>query len=277
MENKEKYEAHFWRFSMDEELPLYPFCSEYSLRYLPRKTEMVRYPFLQICGIKEGSLRFVVQDEKYLLKAEDVLIIPPRTPFSFESFSTQGFYGKQVLEIKGTLLDDILEELHLTKVCLFKQKLWSDFSFVFNQVHKLNEQGRAENIPQLAGSVYSLLYACSLKNESNLEHTDPNVIAACHWIDDHLDLPLDLKQLENKLNVSRSTLCRLFKNSKGMSPRAYWIRRRVERAEFLLLHSDFSIKEIAFQLGYSSQFHFSNEFSRFHDLSPLSFRKRGFV
>jgi AraC-like DNA-binding protein len=277
MQNKEIYEANFWRFSRDEELPLYPFCSEYSLRYLPRKTDFVLYPFLQICGIKEGSLRFIFQEKQYLLEAEDVLLIPPRTLFRFESFSTKGFYGKQVLEIKGSLLDDILENLNLNKICLFKKKLWQDFSKSFNQVNKLNSTGKLEDIPQINGAIFSLLHACSLKNETHQAKTDANVIAACHWIDEHLDVPLDLKQVETKLNISRSTLCRLFKNYKGMSPRSYWIRRRVERAEFLLLHSDFSIKEIAFQLGYSSQFHFSNEFSKFHDLSPLSYRKRGFV
>lgn len=277
MQNQEQYEAHFWRFSTEEELPIYPFCSEYSLRFIPRKTEVVRYPFLQICGIKEGALRFVFQEEKYLVEANDVIFIPPRTAFSFESFSTKGFYLKQVLELKGTLLEDTLEELHLTKVCLFKKKLWQNFSSAFNNVHQLNDQLDSENIPQITGAIFSLLHSCALKNEIIQEHTNPSVVAACHWIEEHLDVPLDLKALETKLNVSRSTLCRLFKSAKGMSPRAYWIRRRVERAEFLLLHSDFSIKEIAYQLGYSSQFHFSNEFSRFHDLSPLSYRKRGFV
>ena len=70
---------------------------------------------------------------------------------------------------------------------------------------------------------------------------------------------------------------RLFRDGRGMSPRHYWDLRRNETAEFLLLHSDLSMKEIAFHLGYSSQFHFSRDFSRRHTMPPSQFRRRGLV
>ena len=95
------------------------------------------------------------------------------------------------------------------------------------------------------------------------------------WIDQNLDKPIDLRSLEQHLNVSRSTLGRIFRKGKTVSPKEYWIRRRLAKSEYLLNHSEYSIKEISFQLGYSSQFHFSNEFRRFYGLSPLAYRKLG--
>jgi len=39
-------------------------------------------------------------------------------------------------------------------------------------------------------------------------------------------------------------------------------------ARELLRHTDASVKEIAFQLGYCHQFHFANEFTRLAGMSP---------
>ena len=272
------YEANFWRSNTTEEYPIYPYCSEYSLRFQPYRMKRTHFPFMLICGIKEGALQFIFEKEKYLLQAKDVLLVPPRTFFSFESYSTNGFYGKQVLELNGTLLEDYLNALHLNRICFLKEVLWEEFSGIFARVHELNRNGNDSDIPEIAGIISRFLHICALKSRvSEEKKSDPSLAKACHWIDEHLHIPMNLKLLETKTNVSRSTLCRLFKNGKGMSPKAYWMRRRNERAEFLLLHSELSMKEISFQLGYSSQFHFTNEFSRFHTLSPLHFRKRGFM
>ena len=277
MQKRGKYEANFWRFCMTEELPVYPFCSEYSLRYQPHRILMGRFPFLLICGIKEGAVRFIFRDNKYLLEEKDVLLIPPQTPFSFESYTTKGHYGKLVLELKGALLDEYLEKLHINKVCFRKNTLWEEFFHTFSLVHELNGKGREEDIPDTMGAICRFLHICSQKDNTEKEKTDPNLAYACKWIEQHLDHPIDLKVLEEKLNISRSTLCRLFRKGKNMSPGEYWKHRRNQRAEYLLLHSDLSIKEIAFLLGYSSQFHFSSDFSTCHKISPLHYRKRGFV
>ena len=278
MQQQRIYEANFWSGAAEWEMPVYPYCSEFSFRPQPHRIKMTRFPFMLICGISDGGLRFHFSSEKYLLEEGDVLLIPPQTVFSFESYSTKGSYGKQVLELKGSLLDNYLESLHLNRICFFRKKLWKEFTETFTAIHALNKECRPCDIPEMAGIIYRFLYLCSIQQCSESEpKNDPILINACSWINEHLNIPVNLNLLEEKLNVSRSTLCRIFKKEKGISPRDYWISRRNERAEFLLIHSELSIKEIAFQLGYSSQFHFSNEFYRYHNLSPLHYRRRGLV
>lgn len=278
MQKQQIYEAHFWRGPAEWEMPIYPYCSEFSFRTQPHRINMSRFPFMLICGISEGALQFHFSSERYLLESGDVLLIPPRTAFAFESYSTRTWYAKQVLELKGNLLESLLEMLHLNGICLFRQELREEFSETFRKIHALNKDCRQWDIPESAATLYRFLHICS--NRKCSEHgsrKDPVLANACNWIDEHLNLPVNLNLLEEKLNISRSTLCRLFKAGKGISPRDYWISRRNERAEFLLLHSELSIKEIAYLLGYSSQFHFSNEFRCYHNISPLHYRKRGFV
>lgn len=278
MKKADFYEINYWQSGITtEELPIYSFCSEYSLRSTPHKMNMTKFPFLLFCGIKEGALQFIFRKQKILLQEQDVLLIPPGTPFSFESYSTGGHYAKLVLELKGTLLTDYLNSLHLNTVCFWQHELWQDFFPAFSKIHEFNRQQKTESIPDMTAIVIRLLHLCTLHNNTREDQTDPNLAAACRWIEEHLNSPLNLAVLEKQLGICHSSLGRLFRNGTGMSPRAYWIQRRLEAAKFLLLNSNLSIKEISYRLGYSSQFHFSNEFSRLNGLSPRQFRQRGFV
>ena len=49
---------------------------------------------------------------------------------------------------------------------------------------------------------------------------------------------------------------------------------RHHRVKGLLLNSSQTVKEIAQELGYSSPFHLSQEFSRINGLSPHQWRQR---
>jgi len=103
------------------------------------------------------------------------------------------------------------------------------------------------------------------------------VAFAQNAVEELLSVPVDLNVLERRLRVSRSTLGRLFRSEAGISPREYWIRRKIHRAKYYLSCTDLSIKEIAYRLGYSSQFHFSGEFRKRLCLSPTEFRKNNSV
>ena len=278
MKNIEQVDARFCRIDMKKELPLYPFCSEESVRHEPRKTGWMRHPFLLICGIREGSLHYVFREKKIVLRAREVMLIPPRTSYYFESCTTGGAYEKLVLEIGGTILPELLNSLNLTRIEVWKNELWRDFTEAFRFLHAANQKSASEDLPDIAAALIRFLHQCSMKSlRRNRTGTDPVLSAACRWIEENLDKPVDLELLRKKLNLSRASLGRLFRNGCGMSPRHYWDLRRNETAEFLLLHSDQSMKEIAFHLGYSSQFHFSRDFSGRHFMPPSQFRRRGLV
>lgn len=275
MREKEDYKVNFLRYQDMSELPIYPFCAEISLRYIPRKVNRNQYPFLLICGIQEGSVRFVFDDRKITLNTNDVLLIPPYTPYYFESYSTGGHYKKLALELQGKLLNEYLDCLKIKQVCCHKKELWEEFISAFEKINEFNAAGNKGEIPEISAVIIRLLHQFSLRNQTENDNGDSLLLMACRWIDQNLDKPIDLRSLEQHLNVSRSTLGRIFRKGKTVSPKEYWIRRRLAKSEYLLNHSEYSIKEISFQLGYSSQFHFSNEFRRFYGLSPLAYRKLG--
>ena len=76
-----------------------------------------------------------------------------------------------------------------------------------------------------------------------------------------------------KQNLSTSYLIRAFRKVYGCAPLEYLLDRRCETARRLLRFSELSIKEIAAQLNFTDQYHFSNFMHRRTGKSPISFRR----
>jgi AraC-like DNA-binding protein len=58
-----------------------------------------------------------------------------------------------------------------------------------------------------------------------------------------------------------------------MPPHQFMTSRRVERAKELLLRTDHSLAEIALEVGFSSQAHFTDQFRRATGSTPHRYRK----
>lgn len=80
------------------------------------------------------------------------------------------------------------------------------------------------------------------------------------------------EDLANHCGVSISTLNRLFRNYFDCSPREYIIRQRLEFAARMLLLQKCSVKQVAYEAGFSSPMFFSREFRSYYGMTPSEFR-----
>ena len=67
---------------------------------------------------------------------------------------------------------------------------------------------------------------------------------------------------------------RHFKARVGMPPYRYVTERRIRRAEICLTEEDRSIADIALAVGFSSQSHFTTQFTKFLNMTPAAYRAR---
>lgn len=67
-------------------------------------------------------------------------------------------------------------------------------------------------------------------------------------------------------------LSRLFSGVEGKSIERYFILQKIERAKELIVYGEQTLTEIAHELGYSSQQHFSRQFKKETGLSPSHFK-----
>lgn len=78
--------------------------------------------------------------------------------------------------------------------------------------------------------------------------------------------------LSKKFSKDYQQLSRLFSNVEGKSIERYYILQKIERAKELIVYGEQSLTEIAYELGYSSQQHFSRQFKKETGLSPSHFK-----
>ena len=97
---------------------------------------------------------------------------------------------------------------------------------------------------------------------------------ALEIIDQHyMDEDLSLASLSAMLDVSPNHLSACIKKSEGETFINILVRRRMEKAQALLLTTDMQIQEIARCCGYTDQHYFSYCFKKYSGTSPVALRR----
>jgi AraC-like DNA-binding protein len=79
--------------------------------------------------------------------------------------------------------------------------------------------------------------------------------------------------LSNALKYDYTYLANLFSQVEGTTIEHYIIMHKIERVKELLLYNELSLKEISYQLHYSSVAHLSNQFKKITGLTTSHFKK----
>jgi AraC family transcriptional regulator len=111
----------------------------------------------------------------------------------------------------------------------------------------------------------------TLLGDRVLQHNFTQVI---NYIEAYLEQQIELEQLAQIAGMSRFYFCRLFKESVGLTPHQFVIKRRIERAKQLLSSSKLSIAEIALACGFANQDHLTRYFKRWTSRTPGVFRQQ---
>jgi len=93
------------------------------------------------------------------------------------------------------------------------------------------------------------------------------------FVDDHLDRTIHIKDLAAVAQRSPAYFCRAFKRTFGEAPHAFIVRRRLSRANHLMLASDLALSEIALSCGFTDQAHLSKLFRQRNGQSPAAWRR----
>jgi AraC-like DNA-binding protein len=108
-----------------------------------------------------------------------------------------------------------------------------------------------------------------------------HVLAAQEWVQQRLHDNITVADWAAACHLNVDYFSRLFKAHTGMTPRAWLVERRLQRASQLLANPDETIEEVAYQCGFNCPFHFSRRFKARFSMPPSSYRRvrqvRGFV
>jgi len=93
------------------------------------------------------------------------------------------------------------------------------------------------------------------------------------YVDASLGGPIRSEELAALVRLTPCYFSRVFRNSFGDSPCEYVMRRRVERAQGLMLSTDAPLSQIALDCGFSDQSHFCRLFRRVAGEAAANWRR----
>jgi transcriptional regulator GlxA family with amidase domain len=92
------------------------------------------------------------------------------------------------------------------------------------------------------------------------------------YVEVHLGESIDLSMLAGVAGLSVHHFARQFKQSTGVTPHFYLTKKRVERAQQMLIQTDLSLAEVACAVGFFDQGHLARHFRHMLGTTPREFR-----
>jgi AraC-like DNA-binding protein len=109
--------------------------------------------------------------------------------------------------------------------------------------------------------------------EKNIVKNKSRIGFAVDYIRKNLHQKLSIESIAKMAYVSKSNFFRMFKDELGTSPNEFILRERINRAKELLKSRN-SIKETAFQTGFSDTNYFTRVFKQLVGVTPKSYQDK---
>jgi len=94
------------------------------------------------------------------------------------------------------------------------------------------------------------------------------------YILDNVDSQITTEDISKEVNYSEAYIMRVFKKKFGLSPHAFLVNQKINRAKNKLLNSkNQDISQLAVEVGFYDQSHFTNTFKRYFSLTPKQYQK----
>ncbi len=105
-------------------------------------------------------------------------------------------------------------------------------------------------------------------------HQDDGILSIQQWLEINFSDDFSLQYLADKSHMSLRSFKRRFKEATGESPLLYIQKLRIEQGKEYLKHSNKSVGQIAWDVGYEDAGHFNRLFKRHNGITPAKWRKQ---
>lgn len=92
------------------------------------------------------------------------------------------------------------------------------------------------------------------------------------FINDNIENKLDVNEIAAKTPWGYHHFLRVFKEYVGVTPYQYILKKKIEKAQSLLVETNIPVAQIAYKLGFESHGSFTNTFTKIVGVSPTQLR-----
>lgn len=256
------------------------------------KYEDIISPFSRMYLVTEGEGHLVIGHDRIILEPGYLYLIPSFTfctyhfgaglshyyihfsidhPNGISPFSLYSFANKtKATELDYKLFERIIQvnpdiQLPHHHPNVYQTKLWLNKKVVFQSAsHHLETIGIIKQFfSRYIEHGHSHTMSCILKY---------NIQPILLYIQNNLKRDIKVEELADMACFSKDHFSKVFKSITGMAPCDFIIRKRIERAQFLLLTTELGQNEIIEQTGFKSASYFSRIFKKYTSYTPAKYR-----
>ena len=258
---------HFTRLERDaniknDTVPLQVNCSGV-VSYDLFETRTVRNDFYYIYVLKGKMLL-----PEYTLLPGDAVLIAPGHHYHYKSEGSTEYLwvhytGFEAYSISQKAFGQFNVKQHIgihTEIIDCFQKMFREFM--------INDEGSKQILTCILREILLLT-----ARYAHTEKSSQMPLLAIEHIHRHYKENLDITTLARMENKSCTAFRMAFKNHTGISPNEYIITQRISEACRLLTQTDYSVRDIAAEVGYEDPYYFSRIFRNKTGVPPLKYRK----
>ena len=232
----------------------------------------------------KGTFEFNVDGAKFTLAPNNILIVPPATPYKYTP-------GKDaIITIINFDMDYANSEATSPITPASAEKF--DYSLVISKSiynekpialpcddKALEQIDKIVNLFMFQGEYFKEQMSCLLKTlitssicksgQTPIPQIVSNII---EYIKENFNNEITNEMLQKKFSYHPNYMNHIFKKHLKMSIHEYIINYRLTKATILLAETYKSISEIAFMCGFSSTSYFIKKFKEKHGISPRKFK-----
>jgi AraC-like DNA-binding protein len=257
----------------------------------------VRSPFARLYLVTEGEAKVIIDQQAVKLTPGHLYLIPAYTNHSYECNGLFCHYYLHIFEnnnnessvmedwtfpteVKASEIDEQLmkrlcEINPFLKLPASNPESYDNHQSLLNNIQLNHRRPFCDKI-ESRGIIYMLFsrFMKTAQIKSNVK--DDRIQETLSYIRHHLNEPIDLTTLADIACMSKDHLIRVFKQETGITPNVYITRHKIEKAELMLITTEYPIKSVAEAVGYDDYSYFNRIFKKITGLTPQQYRATHF-
>ncbi|MCJ8009547.1 helix-turn-helix domain-containing protein [Lederbergia wuyishanensis] len=225
-----------------------------------------------------GQGQFTVGDDVQTVEKGDLAILKPKTSHIYETLSSHWEFVWVHFLPRETWIDLLLLQEPFKGLQYYKieqnhvnERILGCFRRMIRDNHGIHSLSKELSMNALEEI---LLLVNQILSHDIQTIADSRVQEVLQIFSQNLKEQHTIQSLSKQINLSPSRLSHLFREQVGNSVMSTLLAMRLKHAARLLEYTNLSITEIARDVGFSSPFYFTKQFTSFYGLNPTMFRKQ---
>lgn len=238
------------------------------------------HPFTELFYVVDGKGEFIIQQQRFAVKANDFVIINPHVEHT-EVSSSEDPLEYIVVGIQGLSFSNLTTQDQGNQPFSFfnlRDEQKDILRYLNVMVQEATNQAMSYEL--VCHNLLEILLIKILRHQhfelevDSKNKTSKDIAFIKHYLKTYYRESIQLEDLASMTHLSRFYISHSFKKDVGLSPMEYLMTIRIKESKILLRTTNYSVSQIADIVGFTTPTYFSKQFRKVTGISPSDYREQ---